>query len=89
MRRRWMDNFEITLPCLIIVGSNRLKWVAFSENNRPKTKNYTTMGYKILPKPEFTKRFVAVLALLPKPKVRTTWTWLWLCRLSFNDAKTG
>ena len=35
-------------------GSNKLKWVAFSENNRPKTKNYTTRSYKIPPKPEFT-----------------------------------
>ena len=35
-------------------GSNRLKWVEFSENNRPKTKKYTTRSYKILLKSEFT-----------------------------------
>ena len=37
----WLKNKLDTLPCLIVGGSNRLKWVAFSENNRPKTKNYT------------------------------------------------
>ena len=31
---------------------NKLKWVAFSENNGPKTKNYTTRSYKILQKAE-------------------------------------
>ena len=46
--------YKHTLPCLIVGGSNRLKWVAFSENNRPKTKNYNTRSYKIIPKPEFT-----------------------------------
>ena len=35
-------------------GSNKLKWVAFSEINRPKTKNYPTRSYKILQNPEFT-----------------------------------
>ena len=34
-------------------GSNKLKWVAFSEINRPKTKN-CTRSYKILQKPEFS-----------------------------------
>ena len=34
--------------------SNKLKWVAFTEINRPKTKNYRTRSYKILQKPEFT-----------------------------------
>ena len=29
-------------------GSNKLKWEAFSELNRPKTKNYPTRSYKIL-----------------------------------------
>ena len=53
------DLNHCTLTCLIVGGgggSNKLKWVAFSENNRPKTKNYTTRSYKILQKPEFTPR---------------------------------
>ena len=33
---------------------NKLKWVAFSEINRPKTRNYPTRSYKILQNPEFT-----------------------------------
>ena len=48
-------------------GSTKLKWVAFSENNRPKTKNCTTRSYKILQKPEssqtnFAKHFQGVIS---------------------------
>ena len=48
---------EVPLTCLIVAGSNKLKWVAFSENNMPKTKNYTARSYKILQKPEFTTHY--------------------------------
>ena len=37
------------------ITTNKLKWVAFSENNRPKTKNYATRSYKILQKLEFNR----------------------------------
>ena len=57
-------------------GSNKLKWVEFSEINRPKTKNYPTRSYKILQNPEFTPptiRQVRVnlksFTLLKQPKI--------------------
>ena len=41
--------------CYLIVGEcNRWIWVGLSENNRPKTKNYTTRCEKIIQKVEFT-----------------------------------